>query len=78
MQASKKEKRGVIRFLAAEGNGGREMHRRMKAVYGEYSLYRYSVGEWNKRFLGRRCSTWIGSSGHHTRNDCGSECFNLG
>ncbi|GFW14005.1 hypothetical protein TNCV_4701401 [Trichonephila clavipes] len=34
MQASKKEQRGVIRFFAAEGVGGREMHRRMKAVYG--------------------------------------------
>ncbi|GFU68174.1 histone-lysine N-methyltransferase SETMAR [Trichonephila clavipes] len=27
------------------------MHRRMKAVYGEYSLCRSSVLEWRKRFL---------------------------
>ncbi|GFW99841.1 hypothetical protein TNCV_3420701 [Trichonephila clavipes] len=35
LQASKKEQRGVIRLLAAEGVGGREVHRRMKAVYGK-------------------------------------------
>ncbi|GBL78369.1 hypothetical protein AVEN_42889-1 [Araneus ventricosus] len=51
MQASKKEQRGVIRFLAAEGVGGREMYRRMKAVYGEYSPSRSTVAEWRKRFL---------------------------
>ncbi|GFV29956.1 uncharacterized protein TNCV_3100341 [Trichonephila clavipes] len=33
MQASKKEHRGVIRLLATKGVGGREIHRRMKAVY---------------------------------------------
>ncbi|GFR15234.1 histone-lysine N-methyltransferase SETMAR [Trichonephila clavata] len=49
MQASKKEQRGVVQFLAAEG--GREMHRRMKAVYGEYSLCRSSVVGWCRRFL---------------------------
>ncbi|PSN46055.1 hypothetical protein C0J52_07677, partial [Blattella germanica] len=41
-----KQERGVIRFLAAEGVGGREMYRRMKAV-----LSRSSVVEWRKRFL---------------------------
>ncbi|GBO11356.1 hypothetical protein AVEN_111355-1 [Araneus ventricosus] len=51
MQASKKEQRGLIRFLAAEGVGGREMYRQMKAVYGEYSLSRSTVVEWRKRFL---------------------------
>ncbi|GFU52175.1 uncharacterized protein TNCV_4186251 [Trichonephila clavipes] len=51
MQASKKEQRGVFRFLAAEGAGGREMHRRMKAVNGKCSLCRSSVVEWRKTFL---------------------------
>ncbi|GFU13853.1 hypothetical protein TNCV_940391 [Trichonephila clavipes] len=32
-QANKKEQRGVIRFLAVEGVGGREMHRRIKKVH---------------------------------------------
>ncbi|GFX60508.1 hypothetical protein TNCV_1182271 [Trichonephila clavipes] len=32
MQASKKEQRGLIRFLAVEGVEGREMHRRKKVV----------------------------------------------
>ncbi|GFQ75009.1 histone-lysine N-methyltransferase SETMAR [Trichonephila clavata] len=50
MQESKKEQRGVIRFLAAEGVGGCEMHRRMKAVYGNCNLCRSSVVEWRKRF----------------------------
>ncbi len=40
----------MIRFLAVEGVGGREMYRWMKAVYGEYSLRRSSVVEWRKRF----------------------------
>ncbi|GBN89926.1 hypothetical protein AVEN_227610-1 [Araneus ventricosus] len=51
MQASKKEQRGVIRFLAAEGVGSREMYRWMKAVYGVYSLSRSTVVECRKRFL---------------------------
>ncbi|GFV93602.1 hypothetical protein TNCV_1989141 [Trichonephila clavipes] len=78
MQASKKEQRGVIRFLAVKGVGDRERHGRMKAVYGEFSLCRSSAVEWSKRFLGRRCSTWTGSSYYHTLNDCGRECFSLG
>ncbi|GFT30250.1 hypothetical protein TNCV_3467051 [Trichonephila clavipes] len=45
MQVSKKEQRGVIRFLAKERFGSREMHQRMKAVYDEYSLCRSSVVE---------------------------------
>ncbi|GBM79938.1 hypothetical protein AVEN_205504-1 [Araneus ventricosus] len=51
MQASKKEQRGVIRFLAADRVGDREMYRRMKAVYGEYSLSRSTVVECRKRFF---------------------------
>ncbi|GFR01871.1 uncharacterized protein TNCT_433431 [Trichonephila clavata] len=87
MQTSKKEQRGGIRFLAAGRVGGREMHRRMKAVYGEYSLCSSGVVEWRKRFLeGRKlleddacvCVTWTGSLCHHTGYDCGSECFRLG
>ncbi|GFT97582.1 histone-lysine N-methyltransferase SETMAR [Trichonephila clavipes] len=51
MQASKKEQREVVRFLAAEGVGYREMHRRMNAVYDEYSLYRSKAVEWDKIFF---------------------------
>ncbi|GFW94270.1 hypothetical protein TNCV_1432091 [Trichonephila clavipes] len=46
-----KEQRGVVRFLAAEGVGGHEMLRQMKAVYDEYSLCCSSVVKWCKRFL---------------------------
>ncbi|GFW40683.1 putative DD41D transposase [Trichonephila clavipes] len=45
-QASKEEQRGVVRLLGVEGVGCREMHRRMKAVYGEYSLCHSSVELW--------------------------------
>lgn len=38
MIATKEEQRAVIRFLAAEGVGVCEVHRRMKTVYGEHSL----------------------------------------
>ncbi|GFT37309.1 hypothetical protein TNCV_1127341 [Trichonephila clavipes] len=43
--------KGMIQFLAAEGVGGRKMHRWIKAVYDEYSLCRSSVVEWRKTFL---------------------------
>ncbi|GFS77443.1 retrovirus-related Pol polyprotein from type-1 retrotransposable element R2 [Trichonephila clavipes] len=51
MQASKKEQRGVIRFLAAERVRGRKMHRLIKDMYSEYTLCRSSVVEWHKRFI---------------------------
>ncbi|GFW73763.1 histone-lysine N-methyltransferase SETMAR [Trichonephila clavipes] len=51
MQSSEKKKRGVFRFVSAEGVGGRGMHGRMKAEYDEYSLCRSSAVEWRKRFL---------------------------
>ncbi|GFQ76771.1 uncharacterized protein TNCT_527381 [Trichonephila clavata] len=41
------KQRGVIRFLAVEGVGGRDMHRRMKALYDGYSLCS-SVVEWRE------------------------------
>ncbi|GFV26202.1 hypothetical protein TNCV_3150021 [Trichonephila clavipes] len=49
--------KGMIQFLAAEGVGGREMHRWIKAVYDEYSLCRSSVVEWRKTFL-EGCEYW--------------------
>ncbi|GFT29253.1 hypothetical protein TNCV_3588361 [Trichonephila clavipes] len=55
MQASKKEQRGVVRFLAAEGVGSHEIHRGMRAVYGEYSLCHSSIVEQRKRFLEGQC-----------------------
>ncbi|GFS82134.1 hypothetical protein TNCV_250071 [Trichonephila clavipes] len=81
MHASKKEQRGVIRFLATEGVGGRGMHQRMKAMYEVQSVsFKCCEMEHKReaRVTGRRYSTWTGSSHHHTRNDCGSECFSLG
>ncbi|GIX88535.1 uncharacterized protein CDAR_524261 [Caerostris darwini] len=46
-----KVQRGVIRFLAAEGIGVREVHRQMKTVYGEHSLSLTRVLDWYKHFL---------------------------
>ncbi|GFT94577.1 uncharacterized protein TNCV_3266741 [Trichonephila clavipes] len=43
------ERRNNEKCLIFSG-GGCEMHRRMKTVYGEYSLCRSSVVEWCKRF----------------------------
>ncbi|GFV18474.1 histone-lysine N-methyltransferase SETMAR [Trichonephila clavipes] len=54
LQANKKEQRGIIRFLVAEGVGGQELHRRMEAMYGEYSLCHSRVVNWRKRFFVRR------------------------
>ena len=54
MEASKEEKRGVVRFLVAEGAGTRTIHRRMSAVYGEHCMSLTSVHEWQKRFRERR------------------------
>ncbi|GFQ87381.1 hypothetical protein TNCT_683601 [Trichonephila clavata] len=79
MQESKKKQLGVIRVLAAEGVGGREMHRRMNAVYGEYSLCSSSVVEWHKTSYEGLCywktmldlDTLIG-------NDYESKFFSLG
>ncbi|GFQ86703.1 histone-lysine N-methyltransferase SETMAR [Trichonephila clavata] len=83
MQVSKKEKRGVIRFLAAEGVGGREMHRQMKAVYSEYSQCRSNVVEWRYIFPeGRELLEDEARLGQAhcviTRNNCESECFSFG
>ncbi|KAJ4432539.1 hypothetical protein ANN_21162 [Periplaneta americana] len=38
MEAGKEEQRGVVRFLTAEGVGGREIHRRVSAAYDERSM----------------------------------------
>ncbi|GFT69094.1 histone-lysine N-methyltransferase SETMAR [Trichonephila clavipes] len=37
--------------MVEKGVGGQEIHRRMKAVYGECNLCRSSVVKWRKRFL---------------------------
>ncbi|KAJ4437739.1 hypothetical protein ANN_17885 [Periplaneta americana] len=50
MEAGKEEQRGVVRFLTAEGVGGREIYCRMSAVYSEHSMSCYHVLEWHKRF----------------------------
>lgn len=56
MEASEEEQRGVVRFLTAEGVGGREVHHRMSAVYGEHSMSCSRVLEWHKRFREGRVS----------------------
>ncbi|KAJ4426403.1 hypothetical protein ANN_27217 [Periplaneta americana] len=38
MEAGKEEQRGAVGFLNAEGIRGREIHRRISAVYGEHSM----------------------------------------
>ena len=56
MEAIKEELRGVVRFLAAECAGTREIHRRMSAVYGEHCMSQTSVHKWQKRFREGRTS----------------------
>ena len=56
MGAGKEEQRGVVRFLAAGGVGGREIHRRISAVNGESSMTCLRVLEWHKRFREGRVS----------------------
>lgn len=57
MFASKEEKHSLIRFFSlAKGVGIREVHRRMKAVYGEHALPLIRVQNWHKRFREGRYS----------------------
>ena len=56
MEGIKEEQRCVVRFLAAECAGTREIHRRMSAVYGEHCMSLTSVHEWQKRFHEGRIS----------------------
>lgn len=56
MEAGNEEQRGVVRFLTTKGVSGNEINARMSVVYGENSMSRKSVFEWNKRFLEGRVS----------------------
>jgi response regulator of citrate/malate metabolism len=56
MYAPSEEQRGVIRFLTAEGVNQHEIHRRMKAVYGEHCLSLTATKRWSKRFSEGRVS----------------------
>ena len=56
MEAGTEEQRGVVRFLTVEGLGGRKIHRRMCAVYGEHSMSCWHVLEWHKKFCKGRVS----------------------
>ena len=56
MELSKKEERGVVRFLVGEGAGTRKMHRRIFAVYGEHCMSLTSVHERQKRLSEARTS----------------------
>ena len=47
MEAGKEEQRRIVRVLTDEGVGGREIHRRMAAVYGVPCS---RVLKWHKRF----------------------------
>jgi len=44
------EQRGVVRFLWAEGVKPVEIHRRMLAQYGQYTMSQRKVYEWVERF----------------------------
>ena len=46
----------MIRSLVTKGDGTREIHRRMSAVYGEDCMSLTSVHEYQKRFLEGRTS----------------------
>lgn len=48
--ASTEEQRNVIRYLVAEEIGFREVHQRMKAMYGEYALSLTFMQDWLKHF----------------------------
>ena len=56
MEASKEEKRDVLRFLVAEGAGTREIHGRMSVLYGEHCMSLTSVHECQKRIREGRTS----------------------
>ena len=53
----KKEQRGVVRFLTAEGVGGTDIHRRMSQVYGEHCMSLARVKAWHKRSREGRVSS---------------------
>ena len=46
----------LVRFLTAEGVGGREIHRRVSAVYREHNMSYLRVLEWHNRFREGRVS----------------------
>ncbi|PNF14668.1 hypothetical protein B7P43_G11440 [Cryptotermes secundus] len=50
MEAGIEEQRSIVRFLTAEGVGGRVIHCLMSVVYGEHSMSRSRVLVWHKRF----------------------------
>lgn len=56
MKVSTEEQRGVVRFLTAEGAGGREIHNRRFIVYDEHCMSCSRVLEWHKGFRDRRRS----------------------
>jgi hypothetical protein len=45
MEAGKEEQRSVVRFLTAEGVGGREIYRRMSVVYGVATSHSQTDGQ---------------------------------
>jgi len=58
------ERRGVVRFLWAEGVKPVEIHRRMLAQYGQSTMSQRKVYEWVEMFKsGRTCVTDEGCSG---------------
>ena len=56
MEASKEEKRNVVKFLTAEGVGGTDINRRISQVYGDYCMSPSKVKAWHKRFRKGRVS----------------------
>jgi hypothetical protein len=46
------KQRAVIEFLTAEEVTPTEIHRRLKAVYGDYAVDRSTVNRWVIKFCG--------------------------
>ena len=55
MEVSKEEKRGVVRFLTAEGLGGMDIHQRMSQAYSEHCMFLSRVKTWHKCSGKDRC-----------------------
>ncbi|GBM81129.1 hypothetical protein AVEN_142715-1 [Araneus ventricosus] len=56
MDSSKSAQRAVIQFLRAEGKHASQMYRRMKEVYGEQRLARFTIFQWYHRYQAGRAN----------------------
>ncbi|GBM29222.1 hypothetical protein AVEN_115994-1 [Araneus ventricosus] len=54
MNSSRSAQRAVIQFLRAEGKHASQIYRRMKEMYGEQYLARYTIFQWCQRYKAGR------------------------